>query len=93
MIEPHTSPDPAEPDEQPDLPVEPGGSAHQDAWVELAVAVREQLRKRAKRLPEMDADDCKTFVAACQAAIALEWDARGFDKTVELHEARTAFGD
>lgn len=66
-------------------------TAHQDQWVEIAEAIRGQLRKYAELMPAMKPDELKTFVEAVTAAKWLEESARTFDQDVELRERRVTY--
>ena len=68
-------------------------TADQDAWVELAQAVRAQLMKRVELMPAMSPDEVKTFVESVQKALCLELNAATFDKDIELMQARPTWGD
>lgn len=68
-------------------------TARQTGWKELADAVRDWLCKEARRMPEMNATDLKTFVEACRQAHWLDVDCGAFDKDVELRNNRIVFTD
>lgn len=66
-------------------------TARQGGWKELSEAVRDWLCKEARRMPEMNPTDLKTFVEACRQARWLDEDAAAFDKDVELRNNRIVF--
>lgn len=68
-------------------------SADQQAWIEVARAVRGQLRKYAELMPAMTVPEAREFVATIRDALLLERDATSFDKDVELAESRVSYSD
>ncbi len=68
-------------------------TADQDAWVELAQAIRAQLRKTAEMMPAMTPEEVKTFIEAAREALWLEQNAAAFDKDVELKLQRLPYSD
>lgn len=71
----------------------PTVSADQDAWVDLARAVRAQLFKAAEMLPAMKPDEQQQFVLACKEALWLNQNAADFDHYLELQAARVTHAD
>lgn len=76
-----------EPDDKPDC------SAEQQAWVELAQAVRSQLAKAVALFPAMKPDEQKAFVETCKEAVWFQQAAETHDREVELKNNRVAFSD
>lgn len=67
-------------------------TADQDAWLEVAHAVREQLRRLVPLMHAMTPEEVKTFVDAVNQALCLERGAQAFDHDVDLDLARLPFG-
>lgn len=63
-------------------------SAEQDAWTELAIAIRGQLAKQVELIPAMKPDEAKTLVDSAREAFWLHQNAALWDKELELKESR-----
>lgn len=68
-------------------------SVEQDAWAEIAAAIREGIRKAAALMPTMKPDELKAFVETARNAVVLELDAQTFDNDIKLQMSRVAYGD
>jgi len=68
-------------------------SADQDDWLEIAQAIRAQLRKYTDNIPGMNPGEVKDFVESVNYAYWLEVHASSFDKEVDLQLARTVLSD
>lgn len=68
-------------------------SADQDAWVEIAQAVREQLRRRIADMPAMNPGELQSFANAYRDAQFFEEWAHAFDHEVELRKRRISLFD
>lgn len=71
---------------------EPVSSAEQEAWTDLADAVRSQLAKIVPMIPAMKQDELKSFIETLQAAYWFEHNARLWDKKYD-DELKRLFTD
>lgn len=68
-------------------------TADQDAWVEIAQAIRGQILKYAEDITLMEPEELKDFVAAVRDALFLELNAQTFDQDLELLRGRITHED
>ncbi len=66
-------------------------SADQDAWVEIAQAVREQIRRRIPDMGAMKPDEISAFVEAARCAQWFEEACHVFDRELELRRQRVTY--
>ncbi len=72
---------------------DPESSAEQDAWIELAETLREQLRKAIQWMPAMNPPEIASIISAAHEAMFFEQQARCFDGDVERMSKRAIYGD
>ena len=66
----------------------PTDSADQDAWLELARAVRVRLAGQVDLIPAMQPCEVQQFVETCRAALNLEIEAATRDKRIDVELGR-----